>query len=206
MEKKRKIQLRTAEMGESILAAIIFLILGIFLITNPEKSIQWIVGIVGSVVTLVGIFRLLLYYKTKEGDKKEVLTGGLFIILGMTMIICAIAFMDEVVVNVLRITLAIYLLYVGVFRLVYAFKVKGDKKPYFINALVNIGLGVLLILLPALIDAPLVIIGILMTFYAINEIVGFVFGRKNGTGVKVEEAVIVNEKIESKEEEVKLLK
>ena len=201
MEKKKKIQLKTAEMGESIFAAIIFLILGIFLITNPTGWIQWIVGIVGTVITLVGVFRLLLYYKSKEGEKKEVITGGVLIILGMTMIICAIAFMDKVT-DALRITLAIYLLYSGIFRLVYAFKAKGDKKPYFINALIIIGLGILLILLPGLIDAPLIIIGVLLVLYAIAEIVGFVVGRKNGTGIAVAEAVVVSEK----DEDVKLLK
>ena len=201
MEKKKKIQLKTAEMGESILAAIIFLILGIFLITNPTGWIQWIVGIVGSIITLVGVFRLLLYYKSKEGEKKEVLTGGVLILLGMIMIICAIAFMDKVT-DALRITLAIYLLYSGVFRLVYAFKTKGDKKPYFINALIIIGLGILLIILPGLIDAPLIIIGVLLVLYAIAEIVGFVLGRKNGTGIAVAEAVVVSEK----DEDVKLLK
>ena len=205
MEKKKRIQLKTAEMGESILAAIIFLILGVFLITNPTGWIQWIVGIVGTVITLVGVFRLLLYYKSKEGEKKEVITGGVLIILGMTMIICAIAFMDKVT-DALRITLAIYLLYSGIFRLVYAFKAKGDKKPYFINALIIIGLGILLILLPGLIDAPLIIIGVLLVLYAIAEIVGFVFGRKNGVGMTVTEAVIVSEKIETDSDDVKLLK
>lgn len=201
MEKKKKIQLKTTEMGETILAAIIFLILGIFLITNPTGWIQWIVGIVGSIITLVGIFRLLLYYKSKEGEKKEVLTGGVLIILGMVMIICAIAFMDKVT-DVLRITLAIYLLYSGIFRLIYAFKIKGNKKPFFANALIIIGLGVLLLLLPGLIDAPLIIIGVLLTLYAITEIVGFVLGRQNGVGVTIEEAVVVSEK----DEDVKLLK
>ena len=202
MEKgKKKVQLKTAEMGESILAAIIFLILGVFLITNPTGWIQWIVGIVGGVITLVGIFKLLLYYKSKEGEKKEVITGGVLILLGMVMIICAVAFMDKVT-DALRITLAVYLLYSGIFRLVYAFKTKGNKKPYFVNALIIIGLGVLLLLLPGLIDAPLIIIGVLLTLYAITEIVGFVLGRNNGTGVTVTEAVVVSEK----DEDVKLLK
>ena len=205
MEKKKRIQLKTAEMGESIFAAIIFLILGIFLITNPTGWIQWIVAIIGVVLALVGVFKLLLYYKSKEGEKKEVLSGGVFIILGMAAIICALVFMDKVI-DAFRIILAIYLLYSGIFRLVYAFKTKGDKKPYFINALIIIGLGILLIILPGLIDAPLIIIGVLLTVYAIAEIVGFVFGRKNGTGISVAEAVIVSEKIETNNDDVKLLK
>ena len=46
--------------------------------------------------------------------------------------------------------------------------------------------------------------GIFITVYALVEIAGFVVGRKDG--VEVSEAVIVNEKIETKDEEVKLLK
>ena len=206
MEKqKKKIQLKTSEMGESILAAIIFLILGIFLITNPTGWIQWIVGIVGVIITLIGVFRLLLYYKNKDGEKKEVLTGGVFIILGMFAIIFALVFMDKVV-DAFGVILAIYLLYSGIFRLVYAFKVQGDKKPYYINALIIIVIGVLLLVTPGLIKTPLVMIGILLTIYAVAEIVGFILGRKNGTGVKVAEAVIVSEKIETNDEDVKLLK
>ncbi len=202
MKKKKRIQLKTAEMGESILAAIIFLILGIFLITNPTGWIQWIVGILGVIITLIGVFKLLVYYKSKETqEKKDVLTGGVFILLGMASIICALVFMDKVI-GALRIILAIYLLYVGIFRLVYAFKAKGSKKPFFINALIIIGVGVLLLLIPGLFDTPLIAIGVLLTVYSIAEIVGFVLGRKNGVGATIAEAVVVSEK----DEEVKLLK
>jgi uncharacterized membrane protein HdeD (DUF308 family) len=202
MEKKKKVQLKTSEMGESILASIIFLILGIFLITNPTGWIQWIVGILGVIITLIGVFKLLVYYKSKETqEKKDVLTGGVFILLGMASIICALVFMDKVI-GALRIILAIYLLYVGIFRLVYAFKAKGSKKPFFINALIIIGVGVLLLLIPGLFDTPLIAIGVLLTVYSIAEIVGFVLGRKNGVGATIAEAVVVSEK----DEEVKLLK
>ena len=137
----------------------------------------------------------------EEQNKKDVLTGGVFIFLGMASIICALVFMDKVI-GALRIILAIYLLYVGIFRLVYAFKAKGDKKPFFINALIIIGVGVLLLLIPGLFDTPLIAIGILLTVYSIAEIVGFVLGRKNGVGATIAEAVVVSEK----DEDVKLLK
>ena len=201
MEKKKRVQLRTTEMGESIFSAIIFLILGIFLITNPTGWIQLIVGITGTVITLVGVFKLLVYYKTKDGEKKEVLSGGVFILLGMIAIICAIALMDQVT-DVFRIIVAIYLLYSGIFRLVYALKVKGNKKPFYVNALIIILIGILLLIIPGLIDAPLIIMGVLITLYSIAEIVGFVLGRKNGVGAVVAEAVVVSEK----DEDVKLLK
>ena len=200
---KKKIEIKTYEMGESLFAAIIFLIFGIFLITNPVDLIKIAMFILGGFITLLGVFKLLIYYKTTDGNKKDIINGGVFIILGMAVILCVAIFYDAVE-TVLRILIAIYLLYVGVNRIVSAFKVKGDKKPYFINAIIIIAIAVALAAIPGL---PLVVVGLLITLYAIVEIVGFVLGRKNGNTIsKVDEAVIVNEQIETKQEDVKLLK
>lgn len=200
----KKIQIKTYEMGESLFSAIIFLIFGIFLITNPVNLIKYAMYIVGGFVTLLGIFKILIFYKTTDGDKKDNITGAVFIIIGMAAILFTALFYEQVEM-VLRIIFAVYLMYVGIFRLINAFKIKGDKKPYFINALIIILIALLLVIIPGL---PLVATGILITIYAIAEIVGFVLGRKNGN-VKVNdvaEAVIVNEKIENNSEDVKLLK
>ncbi len=198
----KKIEIKTYEMGESLFSAIIFLIFGIFLITDPKSIIQIALYIFGGFVTLLGIFKLLLYYKTSDGNKKEILNGGVFILLGMALILCVAIFYNQVE-TVLRYITAIYLMYVGINRLVSAFKTKGDKKPYFINALIIIFLAVLMAVIPGM---PLFVVGILITLYAITEIVGFVFGRKNKTETNtVTEAVIINEQIDTKTEDVKLL-
>ena len=198
----KKIEIKTYEMGESLFAAIIFFLFGVFLITDPKGIIQIALYIFGGFITLLGIFKLLLYYKnSSDGNKREILNGGVFILLGMALILCVAIFYDQVE-TVLRYVTAIYLLYVGVNRLVSAFKTKGDKKPYFINAAIIILLAVLMAVIPGM---PLFAVGILIVLYAITEIVGFVFGRKNQSEVKVAEAVIVNEQIETKSEDVKLL-
>ncbi len=202
---KKKIEIKTYEMGESIFAAIIFLVFGIFLITDPEKMLKIVLIVFGGCLTLLGVFKLLLYYKTTDGNKKDILSGGMFIILGMAIILwVAISF--ENVVKFLSITFAIYLFYVGINRVVQAFKVKGSKKPYFINALVIVLIAVLLVALSLWIDS-LVMVGILITLYAIVEIVGFILGRNNFTeSKKVAEAVVIKEQIDTKSEDVKLLK
>lgn len=200
----KKIEIKTYEMGESLFAAIIFLIFGIFLITDPVDLIKIAMFIIGGFITLLGIFKLLIYYKTTDGNKKEIVTGGFFILIGMASILCVAIFPDQVF-TVLRMILAIYLLYVGVNRLVSAFKVEKDKKSYFINALIIIAIAVLLAVIPGL---SLRFTGIFIVLYAIVEIVGFVLGRKSGNtiGSKVPEAVVVNEQIEEHHEEQKLLK
>ena len=198
----KKVQIKTYEMGESVFAAIIFLILGIILITNPNGVVKVTLYIVGTLVTLMGIFKLLLYYKSNDGQKKEIISGGAFILFGMALILCVAVFFDKVE-TVLRLIAAVYLLYVGVYRLVYAFKTKGNKTPYFINSLLIILIAVLLAVIPGM---PLWAAGWFIVAYAVVEIVGFVFGRKNIASVTVTEAVIVNEQITGKDEDVKLLK
>ena len=200
----KKIQIKTYEMGESVFAAIIFMILGIILITNPNGVVKVTLYIVGTLITLMGIFKLLLFYKSNDNQKKDIISGGAFILFGMALILCVAVFFDKVEV-VLRLIASIYLLYVGIYRLIYAFKAKGSKKPYFINALLIILIAILLAVIPGM---PLWAAGWFIVAYAVVEIIGFVFGRKNGPVVTVTEAVIVNEKLtDSKEnEDVKLLK
>lgn len=199
----KKIQIKTYEMGESVFAAIIFLILGIILVTNPNGVVKAALYIAGTLVTLMGIFKLLLYYKSNDTQKKEIISGGAFILFGMALILCVAVFFDKVEV-VLRMIAAIYLLYVGIYRLIYAFKASGSKTPYFVNSLLIILIAVLLAVIPGM---PLWGAGWFIIAYSVVEIVGFVFGRKNGTKVTVAEAVIVNEKLTTNEEQdVKLLK
>ena len=201
----KKIEVKTYQMGESLFAAIVFLIFGIFLITDPKEMIKIALYILGGFITLLGIFKLLLYYKSSaDSNKKEIVTGGFFILIGMALILCTAIFYDTIE-TVLRFIMAIYLLYVGVNRLVSAFKVKGDKTAYFVNAIIIIAIAIALAAIPGL---PLFVMGWIIVLYAIVEIVGFVLGRKSGASFEVAEAVIVKEQIEHKDEseEVKLLK
>jgi uncharacterized membrane protein HdeD (DUF308 family) len=199
-----KIQIRTSEMGESVFAAIIFLIMGIILITNPNGVVKVALYIVGTLITLMGIFRLLLYYKSNDGQKKEIISGGAAILFGMALILCVAVFFDKVEI-VLRLIAAVYLLYVGIYRLVFAFKTKGDKKPYFINSILIILIAILLAVIPGM---PLWAAGWFIVAYSVVEIVGFVLGRNNTANFKVAEAEIIVEKkeISTENNDVKLLK
>ncbi len=201
----RKIEIKTYQMGESLFAAIIFLIFGIFLITDPKEMIKIALYILGGFITLLGVFKLLFYYKSsQDSNKKEIISGGFFIIIGMALILCTAIFYDTIE-TVLRFLMAIYLLYVGVNRLVSAFKVKESKTAYFVNAGIIIAIAVALAAIPNL---PLFVMGWIIVLYAIVEIVGFVLGRKSGNNIEIKEAVIVSEQIENKtnNDDVKLLK
>lgn len=199
----KKIEIKTYEMGESLFTTLIFLVFGIFLVTDPVDMVKMAMYILGGLITIVGIFNLLIYYKTAE-NKKEIINGGVFIVVGMATILCVALFYD-MVETFLRYLLALYLLYVGINRIVSAFKAKGNKAPYYVNAIVIIIIAILLAVIPGL---PLYILGWFIVAYAVVDIIGFILGRKNVMEVnEVKEAVIVNEKIETKEsEDTKLLK
>ena len=204
----KKVKIKTYEMGESLFSTLIFLVLGILLIILNDDLVKWALYIFGSFITLLGIFKLLLYYKDSNGQKKEVINGGVYIIFGMTVIIGTLAWFDGIQM-ILGYALAVYLLYIGINTLISAFKVNGDKTPHFINAGIIIFLAVLIAIFPMFIKTNLILIGVFIVLYAIADIVGFILGRKNGTVVTtvVKEAVIVDEKLENKkEDDVKLLK
>ena len=204
----KNVKIKTYEMGESLLSALVFLVLGILLIILNDDLVKWALYIFGAFITLLGIFKLLLYYKESNGQKREVINGGVYLLFGMTVIIGTLAWFDGIQM-ILGYTLAVYLLYIGINRLISAFKVKGDRTPHYINSFVIIFLAVLIAIFPMFIKTNLILIGVFIVLYAIADIVGFVFGRKNGNVVTtvVKEAVIVDEKIENKkEDDVKLLK
>lgn len=92
----------------------------------------------------------------------------------------------------MRLAVAIFLLYIGLNRLVGAFREpKGSKLIYLVNAILIIGAGVALAIIKGL---PFKIVGLFIIGYSIVEIVGFIFCKKNGnTRQVIKEATIVEE-------------
>lgn len=189
----KKIEVKAYNMGESLFNAILFFILGIILFTNPNGVVKIVIYILGAFATLTGIFKLLVYYKTAQynPNKKEIINGMMYMLIGMATITCSLVFFDAIE-TVLRLAVAIFLLYIGLNRLVGAFREpKGSKLIYLVNAILIIGAGVALAIIKGL---PFKIVGLFIIGYSIVEIVGFIFCKKNGnTRQVIKEATIVEE-------------
>lgn len=169
----KKIEVKTYNMGESLLNAILFFILGIILFTNPNGVVKFVIYILGAFSILIGIFKLLVYYQTSQfnPNKKEIINGMIYMLIGMITIICSIVFFDAIE-TVLRLTVSIFLLYVGINRLINTFKQpKGEKIIYFVNALLIIALAIALAFIQNL---PFRIVGLFIIVYSIIEIIGFI--------------------------------
>ena len=200
----KKIEVKTYNMGESLFNAILFFILGIILFTNPNGVVKFVIYILGAFSILIGIFKLLVYYQTSQfnPNKKEIINGMIYMLIGMITIICSIVFFDAIE-TVLRLTVSIFLLYVGINRLINTFKQpKGEKIIYFVNALLIIALAIALAFIQNL---PFRIIGLFIIVYSIIEIIGFILcKRKSNIKENVKEATVILEK--ETNEEKKLLK
>ena len=85
----KKIEVKTYNMGESLLNAILFFILGIILFTNPNGVVKFVIYILGAFSILIGIFKLLVYYQTSQfnPNKKEIINGMIYMLIGMITII-----------------------------------------------------------------------------------------------------------------------
>ena len=200
----KKIEVKTYNMGESLLNAILFFILGIILFTNPNGVVKFVIYILGAFSILIGIFKLLVYYQTSQfnPNKKEIINGMIYMLIGMITIICSIVFFDAIE-TVLRLTVSIFLLYVGINRLINTFKQpKGEKIIYFVNALLIIALSIALAFIQNL---PFRIVGLFIIGYSIIEIIGFILcKRKSNTKESIKEATVILEK--EINEDKKLLK
>lgn len=200
----KKIEVKTYNMGESLFNAILFFILGIILFTNPNGVVKFVIYILGAFSILIGIFKLLVYYQTSQfnPNKKEIINGMIYMLIGMITIICSIVFFDAIE-TVLRLTVSIFLLYVGINRLINTFKQpKGEKIIYFVNALLIIALSIALAFIQNL---PFRIVGLFIIGYSIIEIIGFILcKRKSNTKESIKEATVILEK--EINEDKKLLK
>lgn len=189
----KKVEVKTYNMGESLFNAILFFLLGVVLFTNPNGVVKFVIYIIGGLLILTGIFKLLVYYKTAQynPNKNEIVSGTLYMLIGMITIVCAIVFFDAIE-TVLRLTFAVFLLYVGINRLIYAAKEsKENRMLYLINAILIIAAAIALAVIQNL---PLKIVGLFIVGYSIVEIIGFVLCKKNGTTTEVKEATIVEVK------------
>ncbi len=177
MNKKSKF--RIYKSGESILFVVLFLVLGIILITNSQKAVLYTTG---AFALIIGVFKLLLYYKLPENveDKleyKKTLLSGMFFLTFGSAVVVSTSVVFSTVVNVLFLILSIYFLYAGIYQTVRAFKVKKQKRmAYLIVAGVVFLFGILLLILRN--DMPTIITGIFLILYAITEIFYFVIAKE----------------------------
>lgn len=109
----------------SLISAILFLILGIILIPNPDSIIKFVAYILGAIFILLGLTKIFSYVKHKNENPNNYTNLGFgisFIILGVITMFCS-----GVIALIIRVIMGGWLLYSGIIKLILAFKLKDFK-------------------------------------------------------------------------------
>ncbi len=156
-----------------LISTVVTLILGIVLAFEPGKSIKGITAIIAILFMLIGVFQLIDYLRQDRVEKMM----SLSLILGL--ILCGIGiflFINlESLVRFITTLIGITIMIKSLFKLQFAFNIKGMSEKWFYNLVVGIAgmvLGIVLLLNPfESAEIFLRIIGILLAIGSIVELV-----------------------------------
>lgn len=154
----------------SFLSSILFLILGILLINNPEGIVQFISYIIGTILIIMGLFRIFSYFASKDSYvfyDYNLIYGTFCTILGILVIVCG-----SVIASFFRIVIGIWIILSGVTRINLSFRAKDAGANYWwLSLLISILIllaGIYVIFAPGTI---LVTIGTVLVVYSIMDII-----------------------------------
>ncbi len=162
----------------SILSSIVFLLLGILLVVNPNAMVQAVSYIIGILLIVIGIVKMISYF-TSKGDylfyDYRLVYGALCVILGILVIVSGNA-----IASFFRIVIGIWIILSGISRLDLSIRLKGTDTGYWILSLLLSILifvaGIYIIFAPGTI---LVTLGIILIAYSIMDIIESILSMAN---------------------------
>lgn len=161
----------------SVITSIVFAVIGIILITNPESTIKVISYILGGIFIAIGIVKIISYFNTKGSSdlyNYDLIYGLIAVVLGIITMIYS-----STIATMFRIMIGIWIIYSSLIRLSFALKLR--------KAQVNSWTAVLVLALCMLVfglymvfnaSAVMVTVGIVILAYAISDLIeSFIFVR-----------------------------
>lgn len=154
----------------SLISSIIFAVLGIVLITNPEGTVKFVSYILGIIFILIGLYKVANYLSNKgklDFYNYDMAFGVIAIILG----IITIAFSNQIG-NIFRILIGLWIIYSSIIRINFSFKFKNINSSIWIGSLIiSIIMFICGIYIISNSGAIIVTIGIVVLAYAILDII-----------------------------------
>jgi len=174
----KKINIMSYSNESGLINSILFLIFGILLFTNPGGILKFVSYLIGGILILIGTATILSYKKTliklNIEQKSKLITGIIFIILGLIA-----ALFSSFIETSFRLICGGWIIYSGVVRLIEAISFKSDKITFIVSLIISIlmiSCGFYVALTTNLVFS---MIGLFIIFYAIMEIINFIFYYKN---------------------------
>ena len=162
----------------SIISSIIFIIMGIIMIINPEGILKGISVGLAIIFVILGIIKIFQFVKERGNYNfynYDLIYGIVAIVIGLITF-----FFIDTIETFLRIIIGLWIFYSGIIRVDFAFKLKSMELKTWVIALLfalfMIGFGVFIIANKA---ATILILGILIIIYAIMDLIEGIFFMRN---------------------------
>lgn len=159
----------------SVISAVVFLILGIIIVNNPDTIISTVSYILGGFLTIAGLIKIISYFSEKGNLDFE----NYDLVYGIITAVVGLIFISHVTIleSIFSILIAVWLIYEGLVRCTSAMKLKKyNIKVWWIvlvSALLMLFGGIYILAVPNVI---IVTVGAIMIAYAIMDIIdGLVF-------------------------------
>ena len=154
----------------SIVTAIVFGVLGLILMTNPELVLSVIFYVLGAIFLIVGIFKLFSYFMERGQynlQNQDLAFGIIAIIAGLVVI-----FAKDTITGLLAIVIGVWIIYIGLVRLGLAINLRRTKSEFWITvaviAAIIIFCGIYMLVYP---QAVATTIGLIMLIYAVLDLI-----------------------------------
>ena len=164
----------------SIVASIMFFILGICIFINPGEMIKFITYIIGIILVVYGSLKLYNYYKFKDSISNIQLTLGITtIVLGLIVMFC-----NGVIELAIRLVMGGFILANGLNKLIVALNGKETNNKWKELLIISIILiiGGLHIILKS--NIVLSTIGLILIIYSTIDIISYIMYPKNKDIIK----------------------
>ena len=172
----KKITIINYSNDNSLFSSILFLLFGMILFTNPGGILKFISYIAGGSLILVGIFNIISYHKTLKKlnieQKSKLISGIILAILGLFVIL-----FSSLIETTIRLIFGGWIIYSGVMRLIETLNNKENTVSFVARLIVSI-LLIICGLYVALTDLVYSMIGLFIIIYAILDIIGYIFYKK----------------------------
>lgn len=154
----------------SLVSSIIFAILGIILITNPQQTVKIVSYILGGIFVLTGIVRIINYIITK--GKYNIYNDGMFFgIIAIILGVVTICYSKQIG-NIFRVLIGLWIVYSSIVRMDVSFRLKVlENRTWLYSLIIAIAMLICGIYIACNPGAILVTIGVVILIYSILDII-----------------------------------
>lgn len=162
----------------TIIAAVVFAILGIIMIANPEGVTQIITTVLSIAIIAIGLIKVITYFAVKGGNdfyNYELVYGIITILIGIAIMVFSNTF-----VAIIRVGIGIWITYTALMRIQLSLKLKNIGLSYWIAvlilAIITLIAGIYVIFNK---QTLMIATGIIMICYSIIDIIDEIIFMRN---------------------------